>query len=98
MSWGRCPTCAEYTELDRHTCPPAWHCYDPETSDESDASLFYAHDAEDAAEAAGETWGQEDGFQAEQTILVRAVGSDGPWRKFLVTGEIVPQFNAKEIT
>lgn len=101
--WEFCGTCHAYDNRTTHRCPPAWHIWRPEEGDtEDDARLVYGHSPAEAVE----TWAaRADSDSADYAIVggadatfhVRRVEGDGRRELvFVVSGESVPQYTARQ--
>jgi len=95
------------TDADRNNLRvPLWDVVIVGYHQECDPVIFYAPDAGEAAWRAVEHKEQKSveyhvaGGREEATVLVRPAAGDGepePWRRFVVRGEAVPQYYAKEV-
>jgi len=100
MSSTWCPNCQAYIwPSGSHQCPPLWTVILPEYDPDYEMKI-YAVDAEAAAEKAVEQNEAEsaeyyclDG--SEVPVIVR--GGDGVEKRFIVTGEMVAEYYAKEV-
>jgi hypothetical protein len=98
MGYERCEVCKRWG-WDHHKCPPLFTVWDPENGDEGDWKPVYATDHEDAAETFVEAQDCADsdyfvaGRDQPMTVFVRGEGDVVP-RKFVVSGEMVPQYHA----
>lgn len=103
MSYGTCPTCKRWRDMQYHKCPPRWEVLVPDYhgDDWEDAVTVFAHDAESAAEEYADTMDSESDYEicsgGAAFAKVRAVGSEEE-TSFVITGEMVPQYRASETT
>lgn len=101
----RCAECGKHfffaDDARTHRCKPQWNVWEDEQTREWGRTVR-ASDAQAAAEewAAAEDWDGAEfaivGQRREPTVNVAAVGSDDVQR-FVVSGEAVPEYTAREI-
>jgi len=97
-----CNKCGRYIYAQDHICPPNFWIAHEEYLGE-DLEKVYAHDYEEAAKNYAEEW---DRYDCEYSIAgkgeeLKIQVFDNPDREngktFIVTGETVPRYDAKEI-
>jgi hypothetical protein len=106
-TWARCPICQEYGFTGQHTCKPEWEACDAEEeewetvrgrdAEEEEWETVRGRDAVDAAEtycARRDPFAEYGRVEASRSVLVRPVGRDDQRRRYIVTGELQPVYNA----
>lgn len=103
MAFEKCGVCGQW-DVGPHRCKPKFEVWCEEAGQpEEDAGVFYASDAEEAAER----WAEDDDIssadysivsqRSEPVVSVRDC-RDGEVKLFRVTGEAVPSYSASEIS
>ena len=100
-SFDRCGACGKYDFLGRHKCAPAWEVFWPYGHEDwTDAATVHALSAQYAAEEWASSHDSNGDYDivggSEATVRVRPKGEDGLGLEFIVTGETVPEYHARE--
>jgi hypothetical protein len=100
----RCTICGEFFYGyggAEHRCPPQWDVFIVDYDDEGEAypgKRIYACDAQEAAEKRAERYDEEDHEMCGgHPIKVRVTDMSGKAIWFMVYGEVVPEYTAREI-
>jgi hypothetical protein len=104
FDWGTCPRCEKFGNLVYHKCPPQWEVWLVEEhlyGERADiAKTVYAEDEEAAAAEFARLWDREEPYLAKGYELLAYVvpaNDEGATPKpFWVTGEMVPEYSARE--
>ena len=95
----RCDICGRFDFTNKHKCPPVWEVKIPDYHGD-EWQKQYAYQASVAATQMAEEYDSEyfrllDGEEVE--VLVRKPG-ETVFKKYLCTGEAVPEYRSLEIT
>lgn len=88
-------------EQGRHRCPDAYRVWSIEDGEEEGAEIILAGAAWDAAEKWGASFDQGCGdyplVRGESIAVIVEHEKSGARKKFIVSGEMVPEYNAQEL-
>ena len=103
MTYASCPKCHNFDPVNAHTCPPAWHVWQPDQgSTREDARTVYAYSRDTAVER----WAERDDAESADYCIIRGTEAtvliaraDGPEKDvvatYTVSGESVPEYTAR---
>lgn len=94
-----CSICGRYTfGTERHTCPPAWRCWNPDQQEREDARDVRALTAAEAAEQFVERFEEPEDALRGAIVVAVARNDDAEPRRFRVTTEARLSYDADPVT